>query len=270
MIRAFIFVSILISILASCKPTRKIQTAIAKKDTIIESVNIAAREDSVRYMGELYQQLLKNRIDYTSFSAKINVEYIDADDKRYDVNAFVRMYKDSVIWVSVNAIFGIEALRAYITKDSVKLLDKQNKTYTARAVNYLQEVTALPLDLTALQDLIIGNPVFLNKNYVSYKKSDETVSLLMADDVFKNLLTLAVTNNTIQRSKLDDADASRNRTCDLTYSDYENKRGVYFSTKRKISIAEKKKLDIKLEFKKYDFNEALTFPFSIPKDYKLQ
>ena len=72
----------------------------------------------------------------------------------------------------------------------------------------------------------------------------------------------------IQSSKLDDNDELRNRTCYLTYEDYENKKGINFSTKRSISVAEKKKLDIKLNFKQYDFNETLSFPFSVPKNYK--
>jgi outer membrane lipoprotein-sorting protein len=43
---------------------------------------------------------------------------------------------------------------------------------------------------------------------------------------------------------------------------------VNFSKIRKITFAEKKKLDVRLEFKQYNFNEDLTFPFSIPKNYK--
>ena len=72
----------------------------------------------------------------------------------------------------------------------------------------------------------------------------------------------------IQSSKLDDMDEFRSRTCYLTYSEYENKKGPNFSTKRTINVAEKKKLDIKLNFKQYEFNETLSFPFSIPKNYK--
>jgi hypothetical protein len=63
-------------------------------------------------------------------------------------------------------------------------------------------------------------------------------------------------------------DELRNRTCYLTYDDYENKKGTNFSTKRTISVSEKGKLDIKLDFKQYGFNETLSFPFNIPKNYK--
>jgi hypothetical protein len=53
----------------------------------------------------------------------------------------------------------------------------------------------------------------------------------------------------------------------LTYSGYENKKGVFFSTNRKITVAEKSKLDVKLDFKQYEFNETLSFPFAVPKNY---
>jgi len=264
--RALLILSIFILILVSCKPTKKIQTAIIKKDSVAVTNNNAS-EDSLRFIKDTYHGILANHINYKTFSAKLNVDYIDADDKKYNVNANLRMYKDSVIWISVNAIFGIEGLRALITKDSVKILDKQNKLYTARSIEYLQEVSSLPVDLSTSQDLLIGNAVFLDSNIVSYTKFDNSISLLSIGKIFKNLLTLNE-GRLIQRIKLDDVDELRNRTGDLTYGDYENKRGVNFSTIRKISFAEKKKLDIRLEFKQYNFNEDLTFPFSIPKNYK--
>ena len=177
------------------------------------------------------------------------------------------MYKDSAIWLSANAVLGIEAIRVLVTKDSVKLLNKLEKTYTARSIDYLQEVTALPLNLKTLQDLIIGNPVYLDSNVVSYSRSDNDIAIVSIGNWFKNLLTFNNNDGAIQRSKLDDVDISRSRTADLTYTDYETKKGPLFATKRRITIAEKKKLDIKLDFKNYDFNGEVSFPFSIPRNY---
>jgi outer membrane lipoprotein-sorting protein len=158
-------------------------------------------------------------------------------------------------------------MRLFITKDSVKLVDKLNKTYTARRVDYLQEVTSLPLNLYNLQDLIIGNPIFLDSNIVSYSAKNNQIALLSLGELFKNLITVDESNKTLLHSKLDDADPTRNRTADLTYSDYETKKGPLFSTQRRIVVTEKKRLDIKLDFKQYDFNQDVSFPFNIPKNY---
>ena len=152
-----------------------------------------------------------------------------------------------------------------ITKDSIKIINKLDKIYTGRSVAYIQEVAGLPLDLTALQDLLIGNPLFLDSNIVSYSRSGNSVSLLSIGPHFKNLITLV--DGILHHSKLDDKDITRNRTCDLSYDDYENKKGVNFSAKRRITVSEKSKLDLKLDFKSYNFNETLSFPFSVPKNY---
>lgn len=258
-------------LMCSCRATKKIQSAIVKKDTVIVTIPpiaIDAKNDSVTFIRENYQEILKNRIDFTTFSAKLDVDYDDPDGKKLDVNAQIRMYKDSVIWVSITAIFGIEGLRAYITTDSVKVLDKQNKIYIARSIAYLQEITALPLNLQSLQDLLIGNPVFIDSNITSYSKSANTISLHGANELFKMLLTIGETDKLMLSNKLDDVDELRNRTSYLTYSDYENKKGAQFAKKRNITVSEKKKLGIKLNFKQYDFNETLSFPFSVPKNYK--
>jgi hypothetical protein len=272
MIRS-LFISIaIIALMYSCRSTRNIQTAIgAKKDTVATVVVVDhSKDDSIAFIKDNYESVIRNRIDFTTFSAKIDVDYEEMDGKNYNVNAHVRMYKDSVIWVSITAILGIEGLRAYITKDSVKLLDKQNKVYVARSVSYLQEMTELPLDLHSLQDLILGNPVYLDPTIVSYSKSPGTISLQSNGEFFRNLFTIGESDKLVLSSKLDDLDPLKNRTCYLTYAEYENKKGVTFSTKREISVSEKKKLDIKLNFKQYDFNEILTFPFNIPKNYRYE
>lgn len=254
----------------SCRSTKKIQSAITPKDTVtVVTIPVSnLREDSIRFIKENYNHVISNLIGFTTFSGKIEVDYEDAEGKKYNVNAHIRMYKDSVIWVVITGALGIEGLRALITPDSVKMLDKQNKSYIARSVSYLQDVTELPLGLSSLQNLLIGNPIFLDSNIVSYNKSADAISLMSIGEFFKNLFTIRETDKLMQSSKLDDLDEQRNRTCYLTYSDYENKKGVNFSTERDINVAEKKRLDIKLNFKQYDFNETLSFPFSVPKNYK--
>lgn len=260
---------VFIALLASCRSTKKIQTAIAKRDTVavVNPPTENKKNDTLQWIGAALHRIDSNHINFQTFSAKVKVDYTSSDGKNYDVNANVRMYKDSAIWIAVNALLGIDAMRLYITKDSVKLLDKINKTYTARSVDYLQEVTSLPLDLNVLQDLIIGNPVFLDSNIVSYSVNNNQIAMLSLGEMFKNLLTLNADDKTLLHSKLDDADIARNRTADLTYSDYENKKGVLFSTKRRIVVAEKNRLDIKLDFRQYDFNQDVSFPFTVPKNY---
>ena len=256
-----------------CRSTKKITTAMAKKDTLVvkkadTSVAVDLKADSIRYIRALYGHVRSNLIDCNTFSAKIKVHYEGSDGKDYEFNAFLRLQKDKMIWVSINALLGIEAFRAVITPDSVKVLSKLDKVYRLRSVSYLQEITHLPFDFQTLQSLLLGNPIYLDSNIVFYRKDDQGISLLGEGQLFRNYITLNKEDYSIKHSKLDDVDRLRARSCDLTYGDYEKKDGVLFSTYRKIAVAEKARLDIELTFKQYSFNEPLNFPFSIPKNYK--
>lgn len=262
-------IAVLLAFLAvSCRSTKKIQTAISKKDTtqIVRVDN--TKFDSSGFIRQAYSNILKNHIDYSTFSAKIKVDYRGGDGKSYDFNAFLRMRKDSVIWVSINAALGIEAFRILITPDSVKVLNKLDKVAQLRSMDYLKEVTQLPFDFYSLQELIIGNPVYLDSNIVSFRKDDASTSLMSMGQIFKHYITVQNDGFLLTNSKLDDAEVGRSRTAVLSYSDYETKDNVSFATKRRISLAEKNKLEVVLDFKQFNFNENLGYPFSIPKNYK--
>lgn len=256
----------------ACRSAKKIQKAISapRKDTIaaVAVVTEDAKADSMRFIDQLAARLRMNHIEFKTFAAKLKVNYEGGDGKSYDFTAFIRMKRDSIIWVRVDAILGIEAFRILITPDSVKILNKLNKELILRSVNYVQEIAKVPLDFKTIQDLLIGNPIYLDSNFVFYRNEVAGVSLLSVGDLFKNYITLNKSDYTMKHGKLDDVDVMRARTCDLTYGDYETRDTLHFSTYRKISIAEKSKLDIELTFKQYNFNEALNFPFPIPKNYK--
>ena len=71
----FIVPAIILSgvLLSSCRSTRKIQTAISKKDTAV-SVSGNAHEDTVQLIHDTYVGILKNHIDFKTFS-KIMFEF---------------------------------------------------------------------------------------------------------------------------------------------------------------------------------------------------
>ena len=257
----------------SCRSAKKITTAISKKDTTQPKTDTATasaedlHEDSLKYIRQLYSHLQTNTIDCRTFSAKLKVHYESSDGKDYEFNAFIRLQKDKMIWISINALLGIEAFRAIITPDSVKVLNKLDRVYQARSVSYLQEISHLPFDFNTMQSIVLGNPIYLDSNILFYKKEIQGVSMLSIGPVFRNYLTL---NNdlSLKHSKLDYVDQMQARSCDITYGEYEKADTMLFSTYRKIVAAEKARLDVELNFNKFSFNENLNFPFSIPKNYK--
>ena len=260
--------SIFIFFAFSCKTVKQINKAIAPKDSTAVIIIDQSKVDSILMIKKTIENLNRNYIKFKSFNAKIKVDYQDNKGKQPDVTAIVRIIKDSAIWISLTAsILNIEIYRVLITRDSVVLLNKQDREVQYRSIDYLQEVTQIPFDYKTLQDLLVGNPVFVDNNIVYYKKTENQILFSMVGKFFKHLLTLSSENYYLTHSKLDDVDISRSRTADLTYASYENKYGFNFSTYREITVSEKNRLDIKLNFKQYEFNKELSVSFNIPKNY---
>lgn len=272
-----LLILIVVAIAFSCRPAKKVQKideAISKKDTttsrLIKDSTASVETVAKNNAKDIYSKVLQKKIDFKTFSAKVRVGY-EGKDGGDEATAFVRLEKDKTLWLSLRGALGIEGFRVIVSKDSVKVMNLLKKQVQYRSIDYLKEITQLPFDFSTLQDLVVGNPVYMDPNIISYKTNGNNESLLlMAGTLFKHLLTLDSQDFKVLHSKLDDVDAVRNRTCDVTFSDYVNSQGVLFSTKRKISVAEKSKLDIDLDFKQYEFNQPLTFPFNIPKNYKVK
>ncbi len=267
--RYILYICAVMLVAASCKPAKKVQrieNAISKKDTVAK-IKVHKEVDSLAIVKDIVHNLKTKRIDFNTFSAKVKVEYQDKDGGD-QANANIQMQKDSAIWIQLTGPFGIEGYRLLITKDSVKLMNRLKKTVQFRSVTYLKELTEIPFDFYTLQDVLIGNPVFIDGDIASYKDADNGLQVLIIGKIFKHLLTIDKKSNDILHSKLDDVDSVRNRTCDITFSQYEQNGSFDFSTYRKISVAEQSKLDVTLDFKKYNFNQPVSFPFNIPKNFK--
>ncbi len=265
----FVFATLILLSTESCKTAKKIQASIDKKDTTSLHVTNQMVEDSLRMITNAINEVHKKKIVFKTFSAKIKVEYEDSKGKQPNITAYVRILNDSLIWISGYAtLFNIEAFRVLINKDSVFVLDKINKEVKLRSLDYLQEVTEIPFDLNTLQNLFVGNPVFLEDSVISYRETESKLLLATIGHFFKNLLTFNKSDRLLVHSKLDDVNIARNRTADITYGEYENNNGIPFSTFRQIIVSEKNKLDIQLNYKQYEFNKVLSISFNIPANYK--
>jgi hypothetical protein len=269
---------------AACRSTRSLRKVIAAPASHPDSSVTAVRDssmpvrdlhaDSMAVIRMAVDGMTHNHIGFQTFAGTMHVHFQTSDGQDNEVNAVVRIKKDSIIWIEIYAKVGpvtIKAFTALITPDSVKILDRTKKVVRLRSVNYLQDQVHLPVDFGTIQDILIGNPIFLDTaNIVYYRMEKRGISLFSGGRIFTNFLTLNQDHTPIH-SKLDDTDPMRARTCDITYGDYDygGPATVPFSTYRKISVAEKGKVDIEMGINKhYKFNELLSYPFSIPKNYK--
>lgn len=267
-IPGWLIVILLSLFFTQCRSGKTITKAIAPRDTT-KIIVIKSPSDSSLLINSTKDIIQKNIIDFKTFSAKIKLEIDDSKGKKPDLIANIRMIKDSAIWISISAsILNIEVFRVLITRDSVILLNKQEKEVQFRSINYLQEITEIPFDFRTLQNLLVGNPIFYNDSIISVRKFEEFLLVSSMNKDFKNLLTISTVDNTLKHSKLDDVNVARNRTADFTYDSYANTGDFKFSTYRQIIASEKNKLDIRMNFKQFEFNKELSVYFSVPKNYK--
>lgn len=264
----YLFIIATVFCFTQCKSGRVISKAIAPRDST-KIVQVKSVADSLLLVNTTKTNLKKSRIDFKTFSAKIKLDIETSKGKKPDLITNVRMIKDSAIWISISASFlNVEVFRVLITKDSVILVDKLEREVHYRSIDYLQEITEIPFDYFTLQDLLVGNPIFFNEKNISVRKLEKFLLISSIGSSFKNLITISTADNLLQHCKLDDIDVTQNRTADFTFDNYSNTSGFPFSTYREIIATEKNKLDLRMNFKQYEFNKELSVSFSVPKNYK--
>ncbi|WP_114791644.1 DUF4292 domain-containing protein [Niabella yanshanensis] len=208
-----------------------------------------------------------NKIDFKTFSGKVDVDFDDGKGNGKSVSAKLVIKKDEAIWMSAG-LLGFEGVRALITKDSVKILNKLQKEYIASSLSYIQEKIGLPVDFATLQDLLIGNAIFVNQDNASLTREGSGYVITTQDENFKNLLTVLLPGYLPAASKLSDVDAAKNRSAELAYNNYKQVAGRNFSTSRDIRVNYKSNITIKLNFQSHDFDGEVAVPFSVPSGYK--
>ncbi len=248
---------IIIAVMASCGAGKKA----AKTPQPTDVPPPAEAETAATVLSKL------NRVDFRTFSGKVDVDFDDGKGNGRSVSAKLVMKKDEAIWLSAG-LLGFEGVRALITKDSVKILNKLQKEYTAASLQYIREKIGLPVDFSTLENLLIGNAVFVNAEGAELEKDGDRYLIKSEDEHFKNLLTILMPGYLPSRIQLSDVNPAEPRNAELSYGNYLSVAGRNFSTLRDIVVNHKNKITIRLDFKSHDFNGEVSMPFSIPTGYK--
>jgi len=220
---------------------------------------------------ELLDSLRLNQIDADWFSAKMRIDF-DTPDERRKFTSYIRMRKDSIIWMNVKKV-SVEAARILITPDSVYLIDRIHKEYAIAGFDLIEERLGMPLNATAnlspfqaLQAMLLGNII---EPSVKWRAgADSTYYHLSADD--KGLLIDYWTDKSFQPSRVGFTDLRQERKVDLDLSDYAVEEGQPpFSYHRFIQLMSPEfgEIDVDIQFSKVEFNEAKSTPFRIPVHY---
>ncbi len=138
-----------------------------------------------------------------------------------------------------------------------------------RSTSEGQELMKLNMSLTELQDLLVGNPVFLGDSIQQVVRTQSIVSFMSRMQELVSQFNVFADDYSVQQVKITDADGSRPnpRVVELTYGDYRTVEGRKLAFQRKIYVEEKQVMKVALDFKKMEFNKPVSFPFPIPASY---
>lgn len=260
----------------ACRSTRVTNSrhaAIAVKDTIETApvlVDASVASDSSETISVLLDKIKSTVLDFETFTAKVKLDFTDGAGKSQSATGYIRMQKDSLIWISLTGALGVEGFRAQVYPDSVIIMDKLEKTVSYKSISSLQELTQLPVDFYALQDLLIGNPVYFTDSIISYKADGKGFSATSRGTDFNHQLSMDTINNTITYSAIKDNAPESQRQIEIWFDGFISQQNGKFSEQRAITVTDKKPLKILLDYKQVTFNEVLSFPFNIPKSYQVK
>lgn len=254
--------------LFSCRST-KITRATFPSDTTARSTDSLSKEKELALAKSILDKIKANRIQYKSFSAELKMDYEDDKGKKMNnLGVNIRMHYDSVIWVRVAGPLNVEGARILITKDSIKIVNKLEGTVTLRSAAEGQELLKLKMDFSTLQDLIIGNAVFLSDSISNIVTTQSVISFASSQPGLTSLFNIFADDYILQQCKITEPDAGR--TGELTYGDYKVVDGRKIAFQRKIYVEDKNVVKVALDFKKMVFDQQESFPFPISPRYTRQ
>ncbi len=122
----------------------------------------------------LTRHIDKNKFEFDWLGMKLDAEFTSGDEQQ-GFKATVRMRRDSAVSLSVSPALGIEVLRMLVDKDSLKMVSDipGDKYVFLGSIDQLSELAKIELDVSTMQDLLIGNPIGLSREEGKMKSGIE-------------------------------------------------------------------------------------------------
>jgi hypothetical protein len=229
----------------------------------------------------LFEQLRENELKFKTFTARLNVDYT-VDRNRNDFKGQLRIVKDSAIWVSFNQDLGIEIARFLITEDSVKFLNRINKTYFAGDYAFVNNFLGANIDFGILQSLLLGNDFEYYEDIDfrasvdggQYRLNTTGRSKLRKyvrnhdDDLRLLLQTIWLNPENFKITEIRLKELTRNsKKLTAVYSDFQSFEKNKYPTRLSYAIEADIPISVSVRYSRITINEPASMPFNIPGKY---
>lgn len=230
-----------------------------------------------RISGKVLEQVLKSELDYKYLEIKVSVK-TDALGKKQTFSLTYRNLEDSLLWVSVRAMLGIEVARVICTKDSVWMFSRIAQLKEKGDWETMSDLIGYPIDFYAFQG-IMARKLFvpgrsdtkLLNEYLSRKNqngvllipdfSDPDQKSILQKNGFLPQYLLDHNKGILIRTRISHEDSSW--LLDVIYGSEANKNFGGLPTRimiEGVDMEEKMEMDLRVLLVKV--NQELKFPFS--------
>lgn len=229
----------------------------------------------------LINNLKSNEFDYDYFSAKFSAEFVK-DKKQNQITGQIRIHRDSLIWISVSPLMGIEMARFLVSNDSVWYINRIENTYFAGTFGYINKLINSTLDFDMLQSFLTGND-FAEYENSSFKggidegeytlKTNERRKLKKSNkdnsEVNIPIQHIWLNPETFKITRIMITEASTNgRKAEARY-EHESIAGHIVPVNIKFNVeVDQDKTSAIINYSKIAIGDTLQFPFKIPTNYK--
>jgi hypothetical protein len=107
---------------------------------------------------KLYKEITEHRFDFENLTLKFSADMYVGEEKQ-EFSGIMRMQKDTAIWISLRS-FNIEGVRVLITKDSVKFINRLEKTYYEGDFNFLTSRFEMDMDYNMIEAIFTNSFFF--------------------------------------------------------------------------------------------------------------
>jgi hypothetical protein len=205
--------------------------------------------------------------NWHSFKAKAKINYQSAKDEQ-NVSVNLRLVNDSCTWASVIVV--LEAMRAMITTDSTKVMNRLKDNYVVYGNAQLQDLIQLPIEANDLQDLLIGSIPLSGLQQMRAKTNNTLIGIFAATPNGGPKATLIYNADSTLRSVYIRGNNKQGYyTLRCIYNEYVQTDMGRISTSRSItSFINGVTTTITMELNKIEFNADCDLPFDIPAKFK--
>jgi len=205
------------------------------------------------------------------FKAKSKISF-SSPDKSLSSSANIRMKKDSIIWISVSPIFGIEAARGFISQDTIVFMDRVNKDVYRYNYETLSSMLNFEVNFEMVQSIILGNQVFDFKGEDNFSKKSGELKIGQKRGRFELETTAAIDNRKVRNVKVKEIpDGSK---MEIIFSEFNIIAEQAFPFNTNVEIVSKgtkgdETTKVEINHSKVEVGDTpISFPFSVPGKYE--